>query len=66
MPQKEFAEFTWADWLRTRPGLPVSTLRISTSSLIDKARSLVMSPEAKNVPGYVGDKPPSFECPDDD
>jgi hypothetical protein len=66
MPQKEFAEFTWADWLRTRPELPVDAVRASAKKVLPTALALARSPAAKDVPGYVGDKPSDFECPDDD
>jgi hypothetical protein len=66
MPQKEFAEFIWADWLRKQKELPVDAVRASAEKLLPTALVLARSPAAKNVPGYVGDKPSDFECPDDD
>jgi|GEM_PF-595394 hypothetical protein len=66
MPQKEFAEFTWADWLRMRPELPVDAVRASAKNMLPTALALARGPAAKDVPGYVGDKPSNFECPDDD
>jgi hypothetical protein len=66
MPQKEFAEFVWADWLRMRPELPVDAVRASAEKMLPTALALARSPAAKDVPGYVGDKPSGFKCPDDD
>ncbi|WP_461318787.1 ParB/Srx family N-terminal domain-containing protein [Bradyrhizobium barranii] len=66
MQQKEFAEFTWADWLRMRPELPVDAVRASAKQMLPKALALARSSAAKDVPGYVGDKPSGFRCPDDD
>lgn len=66
MPQKEFAEFIWADWLRTRPELPFEAVRASAKKMLPIALALARSSAAKNVPGYVGDKPSGFKCPGDD
>jgi hypothetical protein len=66
MPQKEFAEFTWADWLRMRPELSVDAVRASAEKMLPTALALARSPAAKDVPGYVGDKPSGFKCPDDE
>ncbi len=66
MPQKEFAEFIWADWLRKRPELPVDAVRASAKRMLPTALALARSPAAKDVPGYVGDKPSGFKCPDDE
>jgi hypothetical protein len=66
MPQKEFAEFIWADWLRMRPELPVDAVRASAKEMLPTALALARSPAAKDVPGYVGDKPSGFKCPDDE
>jgi hypothetical protein len=66
MPQKEFAEFVWADWLRMRPELPVDAVRASAKKMLPTALALARSPAAKDVPGYVGDKPSGFKCPDDE
>jgi hypothetical protein len=63
MPQKEFAEFQWADWLRTKPEVPVSSVKASPESLLPVALTLVKSPAAAALPGYRGDKPESFLCP---
>jgi hypothetical protein len=65
MPQKEFAEFIWADWLRKQPGLPIDAVRASAKEMLPTALTLARSPAAKDVPGYVGDKPSGFKCPDD-
>jgi hypothetical protein len=66
MPQKEFAEFIWADWLRKQPGLPVNAVRASAKEMLPTALALARSPAAKDMPGYVGDKPSDFICPDDE
>jgi hypothetical protein len=66
MPQKEFAEFIWADFLRMQPGLPVDAVRASAKKMLPTALALARSPAAKDVPGYVGDKPSGFKCPDDE
>lgn len=63
MPQKEFAEFTWADWLRTRSELPADAVRASPTGMLPIALKLARSSEARAVPGYVGTKPPGFKCP---
>lgn len=65
MPQKEFAEFLWADWLRQRPELPISAVKSSAASLLPTALALVRSPAAQTVPGYTGPEPAGFECPRD-
>jgi hypothetical protein len=66
MTQKEFAEFIWADWLRTRPEFPVDQVRASAKNFVGAAKALARSPAAKNLPGYIGDKPVGFECTDED
>lgn len=65
MPQKEFAEFIWADWLRKQPQLPVDAVRASAASMLPIALTLVRSPAAQTMPGYVGAKPSGFICPND-
>lgn len=65
MPQKEFAEFLWADWLRKQPQLPVNAVRASAASMLPIALSLVRSPAAQAMPGYVGAKPAGFICAKD-
>jgi hypothetical protein len=62
MKQVEFAEFVWADWFRGRPELPLSRVRASAKKMTEPALALAHSPEAKDVDGYVGDKPPGFQC----
>jgi hypothetical protein len=62
MPQKEFAEFQWADFFRSN--LNPSDVEW-TAKLIDKAVKLAESPQAKAQPGYVGDKPPTYVCHDE-
>jgi len=63
--QLEFAEFTWADWLRTRPELPIAAVRTASTSLVPVALALSRSAAAKDVPGYAGDLPPGARCPGD-
>jgi hypothetical protein len=65
MPQKEFAEFLWADWLRKRSELPADAVRASAATMLPTALALVRSPAAKVVPGFVGDKPAGFKCAND-
>lgn len=66
MTQKEFAEFIWADWLRRRPEVPPDQVRGSAKKFVNTAKTLARSAAAKDLPGYVGDKPAGFECPDED
>ena len=56
MQQPEFAEFTWADWLRHQP-LPKD---LTTRPAIDQATALARSPAAAAIPGYLG----QAKCPD--
>lgn len=63
MGQTEFAEFLWADWMRTRPELPVASVRASAVSMVPTALTLARSDAAREIPGYVGDKPANFVCP---
>jgi hypothetical protein len=67
MKQKEFAEFIWADFLRTRPEVPADKVRAAAKDeeLVQTAVKLARSPAAKDLPGYVGDKPDGFKCPKD-
>jgi hypothetical protein len=65
MPQKEFAEFIWADWLRKQPELPADAVRASAKKTLPAALALARSAAAKDVLGYVGDKPSGFKCADD-
>jgi hypothetical protein len=46
--------------------LPVDAVRASAKNMLPTALALARGPAAKDVPGYVGDKPSNFECPDDD
>jgi hypothetical protein len=62
MPQKEFAEFLWADWLRTQPELPADVVRASAASMLPTALALARSPAAQAMPGYVGTKPTADKC----
>jgi hypothetical protein len=66
MLHKEFAEFIWADWLRMRPEVPIDAVRASAKKMLPIALALASSPAAKDVPGYVGDKPSGFKCADDE
>jgi hypothetical protein len=63
--QKEFAEFLWADWLRTRPELPPDAVRTSAKKMLPIALALARSPAAQAIPGYIGNKPRGFKCPKD-
>jgi hypothetical protein len=66
MEQKEFAEFIWADWMRGRDELPSAQVAAAPKKFFGTALKLAKSPAAASLPGYVGDKPVSFTCPDDD
>jgi hypothetical protein len=66
MQQKEFAEFIWADWMRGRIELPPAQVAAAPKKFLETALKLAKSPAAAGLPGYVGDKPISFTCPDDD
>jgi hypothetical protein len=61
----EFAEFKWADWMRTRPELPYKEVKASPKKMRAKALELAKGPLAASLPGYRGDKPPSYTCPPD-
>jgi hypothetical protein len=65
MPQKEFAEFIWADWMRGNIE-PAAQVAAAPKTFLETALKLAKSPAAASLPGYVGDKPVSFTCPDDD
>lgn len=65
MAQREFAEFLWADWLRRQPALPEDAVRRAPKTLLAEALALARSPAAAGLPGFVGDKPDTFACPDD-
>lgn len=62
MPQKEFAEFVWADWLRTRPELSIGAVRASAEAVLPVALALARSDAASAVPGYVGATPTPSAC----
>jgi hypothetical protein len=66
MPQKEFAEFIWADWMRGKVEFPRAQVAAAPKKFLETALKLAKSPDAANMPGYVGDKPAGFTCPDDD
>ena len=66
MEQREFAEFIWADWMRGRAELPAAQVAAAPDKWLKAALKLAKSPAAAGLPGYVGDKPASFTCPDDD
>ena len=65
MQQKEFAEFIWADWMRGKIE-PAAQVAAGPKKFLETALKLAKSPAAASLPGYVGDKPVSFTCPDDD
>jgi hypothetical protein len=65
MAQKEFAEFLWADWLRTQPGLPHADVAADPRKVLPAAMLLVKSAAASRNPGYVAE-PATFNCPKDD
>lgn len=63
----EFAEFKWADWMRTRPELPYKEVKASPKKMRAKALELAKGPLAAGLPGYRGDKPLDYTCgPDPD
>jgi hypothetical protein len=66
MEQKEFAEFIWADWMRGRAELPAEQVAVAPDKMLEVALELAKSPIAAGLPGYVGDKPAGFICPDDE
>jgi hypothetical protein len=66
MDQREFAEFIWADWMRSRAEFPAAQVAAAPDKLLKTALKLAESPAAEGLPGYVGDKPASFTCHDDD
>ena len=53
MAQKEFAEFIWADWLRTRPEFPVDQVRASAKNFVAASKALARSPATKNLPAML-------------
>jgi hypothetical protein len=66
---KEFAEFKWADWFRTRPELPYNEVKASPRNMRNTALRLAKSTAAAglDLPGYRGHKPPDYTCgPDPD
>lgn len=65
MKEKEFAEFVWADWMRTRPELPPAAVRAGAAEVLPASLALARSAAAKDVDGYVGDQPAGFTCPKD-
>lgn len=66
LKQKEFVEFSWADWMRGKSEeLPPEKVSSAPDQLVTAAVKLAKSPAAANLPGYVGDQPASFSCPDD-
>jgi hypothetical protein len=64
--QKEFAEFIWADWMRGIAELPAEQVTVAPDKMLEVALKLAKSPIAAGLPGYVGDKPAGFTCPDDE
>ncbi|MEA2834201.1 MAG: hypothetical protein QOG66_2403 [Methylobacteriaceae bacterium] len=65
--QKEFVEFAWADRLRTMQNeFPPDAVKTSSESFIEPAKKFALSAEAKDLPGYIGDKGAGYECPEDE
>jgi hypothetical protein len=64
MEQKEFAEFIWADFMRDK--FPAAEVAAAPQKLRKAAVELARSPAAAGLPGYVGEKPASLTCQDDD
>jgi hypothetical protein len=47
-----FAEFQWADWLRTR--VAIGATHAEFREAVDKALKLAQSPAASALPGFIG------------
>jgi hypothetical protein len=62
---EEFAEFQWADWLRTRITPSPREGQDWSKRKRDEAVALAKTPAAAGLPGYRGDKPPGYTCPAD-
>ena len=52
--------------MRSRAEIPAAQVAAAPDKLLKTALKLAKSPAAEGLPGYVGDKPASFTCPDDD
>jgi hypothetical protein len=63
--QTEFAEFRWADWLRSRTELPYTRVKAPPKDMRATAVRLAKTPAAAGLPGYRGDKPSQYKCPPD-
>ncbi|GAC1347823.1 MAG: ParB-like protein [Acetobacteraceae bacterium] len=56
----EFAEFTWADYLRSK--IAITPAKVTDTKTIAAAEQISRAPGAKCLPGYVG-QAPSGACP---
>jgi hypothetical protein len=61
----EFAEFQWADWLRTRITPSPQEGKNWSNRKREAAIALAKTSAAAGLPGYRGDKPPGYTCPPD-
>jgi hypothetical protein len=60
----EFAEFKWADWMRTRPELRTKEVMASRDKLVQAALKLAEGPLAVDLPGYRTLRLPRGKFPD--
>lgn len=60
----EFAEFKWADWMRTRPELPAADVKASPAKVLPAALKLAEGPLAESLPGYRTRRLPRGKFPD--
>ena len=60
-----FSEFIWADWMRRQPELPAAKVVANPKSMLPDALKLAEGPAAADLPGYRGNKPPGFTCPEE-
>jgi hypothetical protein len=63
MNSKDFAEFIWADWLRSWLPLDAGLTRDDAKAATTAAMAVVTDDSAKDIQGWVGKKP-SHECAD--
>jgi hypothetical protein len=61
----DFAEFQWADWLRTRITPSPREGQDWSKRKRDEAVALAKTPAAAGLPGYRGDQPANYTCPPD-
>jgi hypothetical protein len=61
----EFAEFQWADWLRTRITPSPREGKNWSDGKREAAIALAKTSAAAGLPGYRGDKPSDYTCPPD-